>query len=259
MYNRLIEFINENGLLIKYQFGFQKGKSTSISLVTLIDKITEALDKGECIIGVFLAFSKAFDTVDHGTLLQKLELYGLQDITLKWFKDYLSNRIQYVTYNGIKSMTDIIKCGEPQGSILGPLLFLMYVNDWCQVSEFCLPLLFADDTNLFITSNATAEMCAKLNDDLKRISEWLCCNKLSLNVSKTHYMVFSPRSRNISNLDVRINSTAIERVYDTKFLGVQIDAQLSWKRHIASTCNKLSKSVGIILKARKKYIKYIST
>ena len=88
-------------------------------------------------------------------------------------------------------MTDMIKCGIPQGSILGPLLFLMYINDLCHVSEFCLPLLFADDTNLFITGNDTTEMCAKLNDDLKRISEWLCCNKMSLNVSKTHYMVFS--------------------------------------------------------------------
>ena len=160
MYNRLIEFINENGLLYKYQFGFQKGKSTSLALVTLIDKITEALDNVECIIGVFFYFSKAFDTVDHGILLQKLELYGLQDIILIWFKNYLSNRIQYVTYNGIKSMTDIIKCGVPQGSILGPLLFLMYINDLCQVSVFCLPLLFADDTNLFITGNDTAEMCA---------------------------------------------------------------------------------------------------
>ena len=126
MYNRLIEFINENGLLYIYQFDFQKGKSTSMALVTSIDKITEALDKGECIIGVFLDFSNAFDTVDHGILLQKLELYGLHDITLKWFKDYLSNRIQYVTYNGIKSMTDIIKCGVSQGSILGPLVFDVY-------------------------------------------------------------------------------------------------------------------------------------
>ena len=103
MYNRLIEFINENGFLYKYQFSFQKGKPTSMALVTLIDKITEALDKGECIIGVFLDFSKAFDTVDYGILLHKLELYGLQDISIKWFKDHLSNRIQYATYNGIKS------------------------------------------------------------------------------------------------------------------------------------------------------------
>ena len=123
------------------------------------------------------------------------------------------------------------------------------------MSELCLLLLFVDDTNLLITGNDTAEVCAKLNDDLKTISEWLYCNKLSLNVSKTHYMVFSPRSRNISNLDARIYNTAIELVYDAKFLGVQIDAQLSWKKHIEYTCNELSKSVGIILKARKKFYK----
>ena len=93
MYNRLIEFINENGLLYKYQFGFRKGKSTNMALVTLIDKINEALDEGECIIGIFLDFSEAFDTSDHDMLLQKLKLYGLQDITFKWFKDYLPNGI----------------------------------------------------------------------------------------------------------------------------------------------------------------------
>ena len=185
-------------------------------------------------------------------LLQKLTLYGIQDIMLKWFKDYLSNRVQYVTYNGMKSMREKIKCGVPQGSILGPLLYLMYINDLCQVSEFCLPLLFADDTNLFITGNDMEEMCAKLNGDLKNISEWLCCNKLSLDVSKTHYMVFSPRNKIIHNLHIRINDTTIERVYDSKFIGVQIDAQLSWKKHIEYTRNNLSKSVRIILKARKK-------
>ena len=134
MYNRLIEFINENGLVYEFQFGFQKGKSTSMALVTLIDNVTEALDKGECIIGVFLDFSKAFDTVDHDILLQKLTLYGIQDIMLKWFKDYLSNRVQYVIYNGMKSMREKIKCGVLQRSILGPLLFFMYINDLCQVS-----------------------------------------------------------------------------------------------------------------------------
>ena len=142
-----------------------------MALVTLIDKVTEALDKGECIIGVFRDFFKAFDTVDHDILLQKLTLYGIQDIMLKSFKDYLSNRVQYVTYNGMKSKREKIKCGVPQGFILGPLLFLMYINDLCQVSEFCLPLLFADDTNLFITGNEMEEMCAKLNGDLKNVSE----------------------------------------------------------------------------------------
>ena len=133
MYNRLIEFINKNGILYEYQFDFQKGKSTSIALVTLIDKVTEALDKGECIIVVFLDISKAFHAVDHDILLHKPTLYGMQDIMLKWFKYYLSNRVQYVTYNGMKSIREKIKCGVPQGSILGPLLFFMYINDLCQL------------------------------------------------------------------------------------------------------------------------------
>ena len=166
-YNRLIEFINENGLLCEYQFGFQKGKSTSMALVTLIDKVTEALDTGECIIGVFLDFSKAFDTVDHDISLQKLTLYGIQDIMLKWFKDYLSNRVQYVTYNGMKSMRENQMWSSTRIDTWASLIFLIYINDLCQVSEFSLPLLFADDTNLFITGNHTEEMCAKLNGDLK--------------------------------------------------------------------------------------------
>ena len=220
-----------------------------MALVTLIDKVTEVLDKEECIIGVFFDFSKAFDTVDHDILLQKLTLHGIQDIMLKWFKGYLSNRVQFVTYNGLKSMREKIKCGVPQGSILGPLLFLMYINDLCRVSEFFLPLLFVDDTNLFITGNDMEEMCAKLNGDLKNISEWLCCNKLSLNVSKTHYMVFSPRNKIINNIDVSINNTTIERVYDfSEFkLMLNFHGRNMWSIHVINC-----QIVGLILKARKK-------
>ena len=125
MYNRLIRYINRYGLLYEYHFGFQKGKSTHMALTTLTDKIYEALDQGELVKGTFLDFSKACDTVDHGILLQKLELYGVQDISLKWFDSYLSNRLQYVTYYNIKSDKENMECGVPQGSILGPLLFLL--------------------------------------------------------------------------------------------------------------------------------------
>ena len=204
MYNRLICYINENRLLYKLQFGFQKGKSTEMALIVLMDHISEALDRGECVIGVFLDFSKAFDTVDHSILKMKLNKYGIKGTQLKWFEDYINDRKQYVTYNNsAKSKSQTIKCGVPQGSILGPLLFLIYINDLSTVSEACLPILFADDTNIFITGKNIDVMCQQLNDDLEKIQEWLCCNKLSFNVLKTHYMIFSPRNKIISDVDIK--------------------------------------------------------
>ena len=160
--------------------------------------------------------------------------------------------LQYVTYNGAKSKRETIKCGVPQGSILGPLLFLLYINDLSTVSNDCFSVLFADDTNMFVTGKNTSEMCVKLNNDLGEICEWLRCNKLSLNILKTHYMIFTTKNKTAQDLDIKISNTAVERVYDTKFLGVYIDAQLTWKRHIEYTCSKLSKCAGILLKARKK-------
>ena len=221
----------------------------------LVDKITEALDQGESVVGVFLDFSKAFDTVDHNILLQKMDKYGICDVELQWFKDYLSNRMQYVTYNNYKSSQAKIHCGVPQGSILGPILFLLYINDLTSVSEYCFSVLFADDTNMFITGKDMDVLCHQLNEDLRNVQEWLQCNKLSLNVLKTHYMVFTPRNRVIDDIDVKIQGIQIQRVYATKFVGVQIDSQLTWKTHIEYTCKKLSKCVGILCKARKKLYK----
>ena len=252
VYNRLIKFINDNKLLYDYQFGFQRGKSTQLAVMMLVDKITEALDNKECVIGIFLDFSKAFDTVDHEILLLKLEKYGIQGTELQWLNDYLSNRRQYVTYSNYKSSFGTITCGVPQGSILGPLLFLMYINDLSNVSEYCFSLLFADDTNMFHTGKDMKIVCDQVNEDLKNVQEWLNCNKLSLNIRKTHYMIFTPRNKIIDDIDVKFCNNVIERVYVTKFLGVQIDSQLTWKTHVEYTCKKLSKSIGILSKARKK-------
>ena len=208
----------------KYQFGFQKGRSTHMALIKLIDDISEALENGDCIIGmIFLDFSKAFDTVDHTILLQKLCFCGIQDITQSWFENYLSNRKQYVTYNGNKSKTEKFKCGVPQGSKLGSLLFLIHINDLSTVSEACMSILFADDTNMF-TGNNIQIMTIVINDELIKVQEWLQCNKFSLNVLKTHYIIFTSRNECVNNVDIRINDAHIERVYATKFLGVHIDA-----------------------------------
>ena len=252
LYNRLLKFINDNDLLYKYQFGFQKGRSTHMALIILINKISEALENGDCVIGIFLDFSKAFDTVDHIILLQKLYFYGIQDITLSWFENYLSNRKQYVTYNGNKSKTEKINCGVPQGSILGPLLFLIYINDLSTVSGASMSILFADDTNMFFTGKNPQKMATVINEELTKVQEWLQCNKSSLNVLKTHYIIFTSRNKCVNDVDIRINDARIERVYATKFLGVHIDAQLTWKNHIEYTCKKISKCIGILSKARKK-------
>ena len=150
-----------------------------------------ALDKGECVVGILLDFFKAFDTVNLGILLQKLSLYGIQDIALTWFKDYLiiHNRTQHVTYNYTKSIKQRITRGIPQRLLQGPLLFSLYVNDLATVSNAFWSVLFADDTSLFISGKDPEVMCDAINNDLAKIQEWLCCNKLSLNVLKTHYMI----------------------------------------------------------------------
>ena len=142
MYNRLITFINAHDILYKYQFGFRADHSPNLALLFMIDKISDALENGEYVLGLFLDFSKAFDTVNHDILFLKLENYGIRGVALEMLKSYLSNRYQYVVYNDVESEKQKISCGVPQGSILGPLLFLLYL---AHVSTILFSLLFADD------------------------------------------------------------------------------------------------------------------
>ena len=222
-----------------------------MALMLLIDKITEALDNGDCVVGIYLDFFNVFHTVNHDILLQKLSVYGVQDIALEWFRDYLANRSQYVTYSSMKSTKENITCWVPQGSIFGPLLFLIYISDLATVSNAFLSVLFADDTNVFIAGRDIEALCNRINEDLAKIQEWLCANKLSLNVKKTHYMIFTSINKIVPDIGIRINNVCIERVHVTKFLGILIDSQLKWKQHIEYICKKLSKCIGILSKAIK--------
>ena len=195
MYNRLIDFLESRKTLVKEQLGFRKLHSSYMALMLLMDKLIKSLENGEFVIGIFLDFSKALDTVDHAILSEKLYHYGIRGTTLDWFNSYLFSRKQYVTYNGISSHTKTVSCGVPQRSILGPLLFLIYINDLSNVCKYSTPILYADDTNRFLNGMDLNEMENAINTDLKQVSLWLKVNKLSLNVKKTHFIVFTNKRK----------------------------------------------------------------
>ena len=251
MYSRLLKFINKNDLLNKFQFGFRNNHSTFMALIVLMENLITALDNGNCAIGLFLDFQKAFDTVDHHILLDKLHCYGVRATAHDWFTSYLSNRLQLVNYNGYESDFRVMKCGVPQGSILGPLLFLIYINDLPDVSKFFMPILLADDTNLFCTGPNLKYIVYQINQEIRMIYLWVKANKSSLNIDKTYFMLFTPKRFPRNMDDIIIDGKQIIEVSETKFLGVIIDNNLNWKPHITYINKKVAKSIGIILKARK--------
>ena len=218
----------------------------------MYDKISAAIDKREFAVGVFIDLSKAFDTLNHAILLKKLEHYGVRGIALKLLKNYLSNRFQYVFLNDTSSRLKLISCGVPQGSILGPLLFLIYINDIVNCSSIMKFILFADDTNLFLSDEDLSRLMISLNAELSKLSDWFKSNKLSLNVKKTNYIIFG--RKNLPKLHTPfklfIDGNALEQVDNTKFLGIYIDSKLSWSIHIDHIAFKISEGIGIMGRLR---------
>ena len=195
------------------------------------------MDNNDVPIGIFLDLSKAFDTIDHAILLKKLEHYGIDGIPLKLLKNYLTNRKQYVRLHEVNSNLLPINTGVPQGSILGPLLFIIYINDFARASAIFDFICYADDTTLFSTLNKfinaqNINPDIIINTELAKINEWLEINKLSLNVTKSKFMVFhtQQKHRDIKPPVPKINNTNIEKVEQFKFLGLTLDSNLNWKK-----------------------------
>lgn len=254
---RLETHLTNNNILAPTQFGFRKHHSTQHAITIFTEKLYDSLNKHHTSIATFLDLSKAFDTINHSILLSKLAVYGIRGTPLQWFNSYLTNRKQYVTYKHTKSSTRSITCGVPQGSILGPILFILYINDLPKQSNILHYLLYADDTNLLITGKDLPNTIQILNNELNNIHTWLQVNKLSINLSKTNYMIFTNSKLPQHLPPIKINNTDITLVTRTKFLGITIDDKLNWKPHIALIKNKISKHIGIFYRLRHAVPKHI--
>lgn len=248
VYKRIICHINNNSILYKHQYGFRKNHSTYMAVLHLIDNIISTLDSNIFVCSIFLDLSKAFDTVNHNILLAKLQKYGFHGIVFKWLQNYITKRSQFVSINGCHSNKMDIHCGVPQGSILGPLLFLIYVNDLCTVSHALFPIMFADDTTLVTSHSNPNALMKQANEGLSAYNEWFKRNKLALNINKSNFMIFSGKKTFSTSLTINIASVEISRVASTRFLGVIIDEHLNWKEHVRWVMSKVNKSIGIIRK-----------
>lgn len=259
MYNRLINFIEANNILYKHQYGFRKKHSTIHPILHLLSHVSEASNKinRELTMAIFIDLKKAFDTISHDILINKLNKYGIRGVANNWIKSYLTNRKQFVQYKDAHSTTQTITSGIPQGSILGPLLFILYINDLSDALDLSV-LSFADDTTLYLSHSNIQTLYHSSNNELSKLFKWLNANKLALNTDKTKYMIICSKYHkyNNYNLNLTINGNIIQQIGDNKddkmikFLGVYLDEHLSWKNHIQYINGKIANSTFIMNKAK---------
>ena len=226
--------------------------SCNHAIISLTEHVKKLLDDGHVVCGVFVDLEKAFDTVHHEILCDKLNAYGLRGKVNDLFKSYLSNRKQFVSLNGFESSIEDITCGVPQGSTLGPLLFLLYINDFRLCLTDASSGHFADDTFIIYNSKKLKTIETVINYELKQVIKWLRLNKLSLNAGKTELIFFHSSSKKIdfSNVFINFNGIRLTPVDFVKYLGMFIDKHLNWNQHIHELSKKLSQANGILSKLR---------
>ena len=251
MSGRILNFLLKFNLISEKQCGFLKGKSTEDAFLNLIEYVYNSLNSKHHCISLFIDLKKAFDTVNHDILLRKLQLYGVRGSTLSWKRSYLSNRKQCVCISGSFSSERVLNVGVPQGSILGPILFLLYINDLTKVSPLFNPILYADDTTLLASSTDYDELIIAINNELPKFYIWTLANRLSLNLDKTFAMLFSNCTHDVNNdLSLFFNDNRIKFKTSGDFLGLIVDEEAKFADHAGFVCSKVSKAVGIMYKLR---------
>ena len=252
IYRRLADFFDKYNVLSNNQFGFRCGNSTTLAIADVYENLTLSMDNGQATCAVLLDLAKAFDSVNHDILFQKLEYYGIRGIALKLLTSYFSCRKQFVSSESNDSSMLNVTLGVPQGSVLGPLFFLVYINDFHNSTDLEVRH-FADDTLVYFASTNVGLLETVMNHELIKIQLWLDSNKLRLNAAKTKFMIFSPKStifKHASNIKLQIGKQDIELVNSYKYLGVILDSNLNWKSHVSNLVTKLSRSVGMMFKLR---------
>ena len=251
IYDQLYNYLNDNNLIDTQQSGFRSLHSTVTALLDLTNDWCVNIDK-KCVNGaIFLDLKKAFDTVNHQILLKKLEYFGFDPTAITFFHSYLSNRKQQCNVNGVNSDLLHVSCGVPQGTILGPLLFLMYINDLPNCLKYCTARLYADDTSLTVSGSHIPDIENVMNIDLGHVTLWLIANKLSLNILKSECMIIGSRQRIATlegDLNLSVNGISLKRVKHTKCLGVHIDENLTWAKHVEYITKKVVCNISILRK-----------
>ena len=250
VHHRLYKFLEESKSIYSLQFGFRKKHSTNHTLIDITETIRQALDNKDIACGIFVDLQKAFDTVNHEILIAKLDHYGVRGSANNWFASYLKNRSQYVSILGYESSTKSINHGVPQGSVLGPLLFLIYNNDLHFAIKSSKVYHFADDTNLLNIGSNPKKMEKVINADLKTLYNWLLANKISLNCDKTEVIFFHKPGTKAPNIRLKINGKRIYASKTIKYLGMYLDDSLNGSFHCKTLTKKLKRANGMLTKAR---------
>jgi len=247
MHLQLENYFEDNNLFFENQYGFRKAHSTELACLHLVEKSIWSLENNQIPFNIYVDLRKAFDTIDHEILLSKLDYYGIKNMALDLLRSYLTNRKQFVQCETAKSQINVIRTGVPQGSILGPLLFTIYINDLHRATDLFEIIIYADDTALCgSVSTLNDESIKLIHEHLEKISNWLKLNKLSPNNDKTKYMLFHNKQKIITPVTINFDGKSIESVNHFKYLGITLDNSLTFNPHISKLHCALAKTIGTL-------------